>query len=661
MTVSHEHCPDCGQWKVQCSHCNGSGHMGDGHFGAPRCLDCEGAGAKCPDATRGTGCGRLGSNRDVRAADSERANSLISPTAAAEPVFSVPSAGRDPSLVPPEMRGYRMPPDGLVVTLMATAYAAIHAGEPARHCIDACRVLHYAYAQFGIRSELRAVVLTIRADDGRAGRTPVPSWNGSELAGHAILCLPDAGRLVDATVDQFPWVGGTGPLVGGAGPLAGGATPMGDQFSAGSSVLVRRGDLTLVYTICSDETTRLILDRASVSTVAEEYRNQGIQLASTFLAGLAESPPTAAQARQAPYPRLAAYLDAIEDATIGHDDDGFWYVIPPSTARLRLDEILLPAGTPGPAPEDFGPVSPREESAAAAFATGMLLQERGDIARAKAMYERAIGSGHPEAVPRAAVCLGDLLTEEGDTAGAKAMYDRAIGSGHPEAAADALVSLGDLLKDEGDTAGATAAYHRASYCQDPGTAANALDSLGELLEEEGDIAAAEAAYRRAIDLGHSEWSPAAALHLGNLFEDQGNIASARAAYQSVVDSGHDILAQTAAIRLGKVLTEEGEVNAAEAAYQWAVDRGGSKAACAAVRLGELLDSQGDIARARAAYGRAVGSGDMYWASAAAVRIGDQFKAQGDIDSAKAAYQYAVDSGNPEMVSIAVARVAELGD
>jgi tetratricopeptide (TPR) repeat protein len=625
MTVSHEHCPDCGQWKVQCSHCDGSGGMEDGHFGSPRCLDCEGAGAKCPDATRGTDCGRLGSNRDVRAADSERANSLNSPTAVPEPVFSVPPAGRDPSLVPPEMRGYQMPPDGLVVTLMATAYAAIHVGEPARHCIDACRVLHYAYAQFGIRSELRAVVLTIRADDGRAGRTPVPSWNGSELAGHAILCLPDAARLVDATVDQFPWVGGTGPLVGGAGPLAGGATPMGDQFSAGRSVLVRRGDLTLVYTICSDETTRLILDRPSVSTVAEEYRNQGIQLASTFLAGLAESPLTAAQARQAPYPRLAAYLDAIEDATIGHDDDGFWYVIPPSTARLRLDEILLPAGTPGPAPEDFGPVSPREESAAAVFATGM------------------------------------LLTEEGDIAGAKAMYDRAIGSGHPEAVADALVSLGDLLKDEGDIAGAKAAYDRASYCQDPGTAANALNSLGELLEEEGDIVGAEAAYRRAIDLGHSEWSPAAALHLGNLFEDQGNIASARAAYQSVVDSGHDILAQTAAIPLGKVLTEEGDVNAAEAAYQWAVDRGGSKAACAAVRLGELFDSQGDIARARAAYGRAVGSGDMYWASAAAVRIGDQFKAQGDIDSARAAYQYAVDSGNPEMVSIAVARVAELGD
>ena len=355
MIAGHEQCPDCGQWKVECRHCNGAGRVGNGHFGSPRCRECEGAGARCPDAeSNSTNCGRTAARQDKPAADS-RADPPDNPAAMADAkgIFSDPFSKRDPSLIPWD---YQLPPDGLVVVTVAKMYASIHYGLPARRCIDACRILHYAYAQFGIRSELRAVVVTIRADDGRTERTPVPSWNGTELVGHAILCLPDAVRFVDATVDQFPGVGGTGPVIGRTVAPLGGAGGGDGPFPAGIDMPMRRGNLTLMYTLGSDETTRLILDHPNVRAAAEQYRRQGIQLAGAFLAGLHAS-PLAAHARKAPYPRLVAFLDAIDGATIGHDDDGYWYMIPPSPARLRLDEIPLPAGTPARAPEDLGPDS----------------------------------------------------------------------------------------------------------------------------------------------------------------------------------------------------------------------------------------------------------------------------------------------------------------
>jgi hypothetical protein len=268
---------------------------------------------------------------------------------AAERTIGNPFAGRDPSQMP----AYQLPPEGLVIALVASVYGLVHLGLPARRCIDACRILHYAYAQFGIRSELRAVVVTIRYSDGRMGRTPVPSWNGAELAGHAILCFPDAARFVDPTVEQFPGVGGTGPVVGRTMMRVGSAARNDDPFPSGVDMAIERRDTTLIYTISSGQTTRLILDHPNVRAADEEYRKQGIEVASCFLAGLAQS-PLVVQARQASYPRLTAFLDAIKGARIGHDDEGFWYMIPPTAARVRLEEIPLPPGTPSPAPGDLG-------------------------------------------------------------------------------------------------------------------------------------------------------------------------------------------------------------------------------------------------------------------------------------------------------------------
>ena len=67
---------------------------------------------------------------------------------------------------------------------------------------------------------------------------------------------------------------------------------------------------------------------------------------------------------------------------------------------------------------------------------GVLLAEQGDVEGARAAYQRAIDSGHPEQAPAAMVSLGVLLNEQGDVEGARAAFQRAIDSGHPDAGAE---------------------------------------------------------------------------------------------------------------------------------------------------------------------------------------------------------------------------------
>jgi Tfp pilus assembly protein PilF len=80
----------------------------------------------------------------------------------------------------------------------------------------------------------------------------------------------------------------------------------------------------------------------------------------------------------------------------------------------------------------------------AAFDLGILLQAQGDAAGAQAAYLQAIGTGHPDQAPKAAVNLGLLRERQGDTDGTKAAYQRAIDFGDPETAPMAAGLLTDL-------------------------------------------------------------------------------------------------------------------------------------------------------------------------------------------------------------------------
>jgi trypsin-like peptidase/tetratricopeptide repeat protein len=133
------------------------------------------------------------------------------------------------------------------------------------------------------------------------------------------------------------------------------------------------------------------------------------------------------------------------------------------------------------------PIANREsdDAPAAANNLGLLLAEQGDVAGARAAFERAIESGHPEYAPMAARNLGVLAEKQTDVAGARAAFGWVILSGHAEQAPVAAIHLGALLAGQGDVEGARAAFERA------------------------------------ILSGHAERAPAAAIHLGGYWRGRG--------------------------------------------------------------------------------------------------------------------------------------------
>ena len=113
--------------------------------------------------------------------------------------------------------------------------------------------------------------------------------------------------------------------------------------------------------------------------------------------------------------------------------------------------------------------------------------------------------------------------------GARAAYQMAIDSGHPDQAPKASVNLGSLLRRHEDTEGARAAFQQAIDSGNPDYGPTAAFGLGILLEEQGDLEAAQAAYQQAIDSGHPDHAPRAAVNLGVLLSKQGELEGATVA------------------------------------------------------------------------------------------------------------------------------------
>jgi tetratricopeptide (TPR) repeat protein len=88
----------------------------------------------------------------------------------------------------------------------------------------------------------------------------------------------------------------------------------------------------------------------------------------------------------------------------------------------------------------------------------LLLRKQGDVEGARAAYQQAIDSAHPDAAARGAFNLAIVLTEQGDVEGARAAYQQAIDSAHPDVAAKAAVNLGNLGRERGSPENAPEAY-----------------------------------------------------------------------------------------------------------------------------------------------------------------------------------------------------------
>ncbi len=180
---------------------------------------------------------------------------------------------------------------------------------------------------------------------------------------------------------------------------------------------------------------------------------------------------------------------------------------------------------------------------------------RGDLAGAKARYERALaistvafGEDHPN-VATGLNNLADVLRAQGDLAGAKARFERALaidtaafGEDHPNVAIR-LNNLASVLRAQGDLAGAKARYERAlaiftaAFGEDHPNVATGLNNLARVLKDQGDLAGAKARYERALAIdttAFGEDHPKVATGLNNLarvLEDQGDLAGAKARYE----------------------------------------------------------------------------------------------------------------------------------
>jgi Tfp pilus assembly protein PilF len=254
--------------------------------------------------------------------------------------------------------------------------------------------------------------------------------------------------------------------------------------------------------------------------------------------------------------------------------------------------------------------APTEQAPQAARSLGVLLAEQGDVEGARAAFQQAIASGHPDEAPRAARNLGLLLAEQGDVEGARAAFQQAIASGHPDEAPRAARNLGLLLAEQGDAEGARAALQQAIASGHQDHAPMAARSLGDLLLRHGDVQGACAALQQAIASGHPNQAPRAAVNLGIALAKQRDVEGARSAFRQAIDSQHPDSAPQAAGNLGLLLAEQGDVEGARAAFQLAIESGHpDQASRAAVNLGALLAKAHDLVGARAAFQRVITTAD----------------------------------------------------
>lgn len=262
-----------------------------------------------------------------------------------------------------------------------------------------------------------------------------------------------------------------------------------------------------------------------------------------------------------------------------------------------------------------------------AVETGDRLGRVGDLKGARAAYERAIESGHPEWAPEAAIKMGDLFAARGARSLALRSYERAINLGGDEWVRQGRRRVAELVGTSGVEGGKTSAEKSPSDASSddstdlvsslrekwPTTLPRELPSwaaveLADQLRKDGDISGAQVVYTHAIDYDHGNSSQrsVALTYRGNLRWRLEDFVGARADFQNAMDARDRKYAPAAAVMLGSMLYWQGDLTGAQAAYQYAIDSKNSFwASEASVRLGNLLGRQGDIAAARTALQKAV--------------------------------------------------------
>jgi tetratricopeptide (TPR) repeat protein len=196
---------------------------------------------------------------------------------------------------------------------------------------------------------------------------------------------------------------------------------------------------------------------------------------------------------------------------------------------------------------DYGPM--------AAVNLGTMLADKGIeiyVGRRRDLWTKRRREQHR--VP--AIELGFGL--EGDATAARAAWQLAIDSGHPDYGPMAAINCGSTFYTYGivSTPGTVLVplHH-------PGLAGRPRNEirLGVAMKIQKDAAQARAAWQSAIDSGNPDHAPEAALLLAQMLAGEGDLLAARTAYQQVIDSGHPDYADEAAEDLAELLDGGEEV------------------------------------------------------------------------------------------------------
>ena len=146
----------------------------------------------------------------------------------------------------------------------------------------------------------------------------------------------------------------------------------------------------------------------------------------------------------------------------------------------------------------------------------ILLQDQGDLAAARPLFERAFAV-YPS--PSALISLAGALHDQGDLAAARRLFERALaicekqlGPEHPNTAT-VLNNLARALQDQGDLAAARRLFERALAIDEkqlgpehPDTA-TVLSNLARALHDQGDLAAARRLFERALAIREKQLGP----------------------------------------------------------------------------------------------------------------------------------------------------------
>ncbi|MBB5156627.1 tetratricopeptide repeat protein [Saccharopolyspora phatthalungensis] len=343
-----------------------------------------------------------------------------------------------------------------------------------------------------------------------------------------------------------------------------------------------------------------------------------------------------------------------------------------------------------------------DAAAHAAWLLGALLDEHDDAGGARAIYQRAIDSGHPIYAQLAAIALGRLLFNADDLTAAQAVLRIAADGTAPDAAGHANALLAQVLHTLGDTTGAREAHGRALTCNDPGVIELArevnLPGLGERsaeadlqvahehalrLLDQGRDHEAEPILRRLLDSGHPNYGSLGAaklytLHvedsetarrmaeriiayrhpehlgwgyllLGGVLADLDEAVAAADAFQRAAEDPHPDVRLHALIRLGMQLCDLGRSDEARETYQQVINTRHPRYSVEALGvLGELQRDEGDIAGAVGTFGRVADSGHPEKAPLAAYNMGVLLYEHGDRDAAAEAFRRATEAEDPHL-------------